>query len=377
MIVSRMKDGGRRNAKATGAYIDRNKNHVGHADAECPGPDHLVQYRLGNVSNAEEFSFIAEHFNPKINVPCRHYIFSPEPGDRPLDIADFHRMAETFLEERGAPANTMWKAAVHCDGHDGRHAQHMHLLVGAYTPDGQRVPDSFDKFPTQAAARRIEKELGLTPNACPSGRPERAKSLDPALLQNLARRSSNTHDFVRRCGRNGIHARTMRHGKTGEIYGVQFRLDGSKDWVAGGKISESLRFGNLKKEYGSAQSGATKTRAGRAGALLMGAGAGRDQPKSAQQAEDARQQAAGASAARKLFSSNPFSSTKQEPSMPTTPPPPRADAWAETSDELKRKSDAKKKETDRRDRERREQTMQKQSDAVDARRMRSRAYERP
>lgn len=255
MIIQKIRTAGRRSAAATSKYIDG----LTHAAQK----NERVQFSFGNVSDAEEFEAIAFEFakNHQCAQPVFHFVFSPEATDRPLTLTDFQKMIDTFFEERGAPTDTMYKAAVHLDGHDSRHPQHMHLLVGRFTPSGQKFSDSNDYKVCRSAAARIENKMGLTQNSGRAGA-KKAPALDPALIEDLARRSRNLQHFRKQLYSRGIKTSLRTHARTGEIYGIKFALATEKSWTAGGDISESCRLKNLTKLFGEHPApGATRQRA--------------------------------------------------------------------------------------------------------------------
>jgi len=317
MICQRIPDNGRRSAKKTSDYTDGKTRHADKGSER-------VQYTMGNVSDAVEMEAVANHFArvEALKIPVRHYILSPEVSDKILTHNDWQKAAEIFLAERNCPPGTLWKMAVHTDGHDGRHPQHAHILIGVYSADGARVPESWDARACKAASARIERELGLTSNASRAGL-RRAQVLDANQIQDLARRSRDLRHFRQQLYRRGIRT-TVRKHNDGKPYAISFSLDGAA-WTPGGQVGEACRFGNLVKQFGEkplpnvthhrAQK-IMSARAARHAAEALVQGGAAPQTREQQQREREEQQARRAIAAlARLFANRPLPQQRSDESF--------------------------------------------------------------
>lgn len=271
--------GGRRkpNISATAAARNRIPHTLRYItrDSEKSGAipeDHDGQpLRFSNLAATEVTGIATEMeawktLRPSITDPVRHVILSPEKDDRPLTRAEWQTSIDIFREERGL-GDAPYLAEVHTDGHDGRHAQHLHLVFLRLRSDGSAVPDAWDSSVHRAASRKIEERLGLLVNAGAqesqkfSGRnrysnrdrsgerqgltPERIH-VDPAAVQSAISNATSIKSLRENLQAEGIEMRTRRHND-GQVYAWSLRnLDGPKEWTSGSKLAPGGDLGWAK-----------------------------------------------------------------------------------------------------------------------------------
>lgn len=102
--------------------------------------------------------------NPKLTKAVAHLMLSPAPGDPPLTEAQWHAIAERYIQGMGF-SNAPWLAVVHQDTDH----QHMHLIACRIGFDGKTVSDANDFRKSEAIVRKLEAEFGLQTIAAPEG----------------------------------------------------------------------------------------------------------------------------------------------------------------------------------------------------------------
>lgn len=248
-------------------YITRDSEKSGAIPTDSNGES----LRFSNLASNDLDGMIIEFdawktLRPSITDPTRHVVFSPEKGDRPLTRADWQQAIDLYRAERGL-GDAPYLAEVHTDGHDGRHAQHLHLVFLRIRSDGSAVPDAWDSSVHRAASRKVEERLGLLVNAGAqesqkfSGRnrysnrdrsgerqgltPEQIH-VDPTAVQRAISNATSIKSLRENLQAEGIEMRTRRHND-GQVYAWSLRnLDGPKEWTSGSKLTPGGDFGWAK-----------------------------------------------------------------------------------------------------------------------------------
>ncbi len=227
--------------------------------------------RFSNLAAADLDGMTAEMeawktLRPSITDPVRHVVFSPEKDDRALTRAEWQQAIDAYREERGL-GDAPYLAEVHTDGHDGRHAQHLHLVFLRIRSDGSAVPDAWDSSVHRAASRRIEQALGLTVNAGAlesekfnganryqnrdrsgerQGLTPAQTHVDPLAVQRAIASATNIKTLRENLQVENIEMRVRRHND-GQVYAWSLRnLDGPREWTSGSKLALGGDFGWAK-----------------------------------------------------------------------------------------------------------------------------------
>lgn len=248
-------------------YITRESTKAG----AIPTDSQNEPLRFSNLAATDLDGMIAEMeawktLRPGITDPVRHIVLSPEKDDRALTRADWQQAIDAYREEREL-GDAPYLAEAHTDGHDGRHAQHLHLTFLRIRSDGSVVPDSWDSSVHRAASRKIEERLGLTVNAGAlesekfnganrhqnrdrSGErqgliPEQTH-VDPTAVQRAIANAISIKSLRENLKSEGIEMRT-RQRDGGQVYAWSLRnIDGPREWTSGSKLSPGGDFGWAK-----------------------------------------------------------------------------------------------------------------------------------
>ena len=135
--------------------LDESKKHTMLAGAkQCYGGD------------ADEiisgFEAIAKLGNSRL--PMRHYSIAFAPEDGIIDDDTKSEIVNRVMDEMGF-GDCQYFAVAHDRDDPGHHEahthDHIHIVASAITPEGRRVPDSWDYYKLQESLRKIEIEYGF------------------------------------------------------------------------------------------------------------------------------------------------------------------------------------------------------------------------
>jgi hypothetical protein len=278
---------------------------LGKDDAKVLAVDTLL-YKDGDPRELIEQEIEAlRSLRPKVERVAAHLLVSLPPG-KTLDEDTWRRIVGELREKMGFQQSPIF-AVLHNDNGN----QHVHVIAGAISYEGERVDDSFEGLRVVKAAAEVRKALGLehekldpgfeleprevaaergtlkqlrskveatgtgelpeklfvspsgirdsgghsyllktTPPGSKQG-PKHERTLGKReLRQELGRlmdEASDIRDFIGRATERGIQPSFNLSPTTGRVSGVKYRVGGR--WYKGSTLAKDLAWGGLRRRF--------------------------------------------------------------------------------------------------------------------------------